>query len=65
MDDLTKLEELADLLKGASLCGLGQTAPNPALSTLKYFREEYLAHIVERRCPAGVCKMQPVAEVAK
>ncbi len=55
--DLAQLEELADLLKSASLCGLGQTAPNPVVSTLRYFRDEYLAHIRERRCPAGVCNL--------
>ncbi len=55
-DDLRKLEELAGTVKAGSLCGLGQTAPNPILSTLRYFRDEYLAHIRERRCPALVCK---------
>ncbi len=54
--DLEALEELAGLIKGASLCGLGQTAPNPVLTTLKYFREEYEAHIKHKTCPAGVCK---------
>ena len=54
--DLEELEELAGLIKGASLCGLGQTAPNPVLTTLKYFREEYEAHIKDKACPAGVCK---------
>lgn len=56
LEDLDKLEELANYIKSASLCGLGQTAPNPVLSTLRYFRDEYEAHIVEKRCPAGVCK---------
>ena len=56
MEDLDKLEELANYIKSASLCGLGQTAPNPVLSTLRYFRDEYVAHIKEKRCPAGVCK---------
>lgn len=56
LDDLDRLEELAQMVKDASLCGLGQTAPNPVLTTLKYFRDEYLAHIVEKRCPARVCK---------
>ena len=51
-----RIEELAEFVKNNSLCGLGQTAPNPVLSTLKYFREEYLAHIQDKRCPAGVCK---------
>jgi bidirectional [NiFe] hydrogenase diaphorase subunit len=53
--DLELLEELADLLRSTSLCGLGQTAPNPVVSTLRHFRDEYLAHIDEKRCPAGVC----------
>jgi NADH:ubiquinone oxidoreductase subunit F (NADH-binding)/(2Fe-2S) ferredoxin len=57
MRDLEMLEELAGMVQQASLCGLGQTAPNPLLSTLRYFRDEYIAHIVEKRCPAGVCKM--------
>ena len=55
MDDLDKLENLAYFVKTNSLCGLGQTAPNPVLSTLKYFRDEYIAHIVDKHCPAGVC----------
>ena len=54
--DIEKLERLAENIKKASLCGLGQTAPNPVLSTLKYFRDEYEAHIKEKRCPAGECK---------
>jgi NADH:ubiquinone oxidoreductase subunit F (NADH-binding)/NAD-dependent dihydropyrimidine dehydrogenase PreA subunit len=53
--DLDALEELGQIIKDCSLCGLGQTAPNPVLSTLKNFRDEYLAHVVEKRCPAGVC----------
>ena len=56
MEDLDKLETLCYHIKENALCGLGQTAPNPVLSTLKYFRDEYIAHIVEKRCPAGVCK---------
>ncbi len=56
MEDLDKLEELANYIKSASLCGLGQTAPNPVLSTLRYFRDEYIAHIRDKKCPAGVCK---------
>ena len=56
MEDLEKMEELASYIKSASLCGLGQTAPNPVLSTLRYFRDEYIAHIVDKKCPAGVCK---------
>jgi len=55
MEDLEELDELAEVIKDTSLCGLGQTAPNPVLSTLKYFRKEYEAHILDRRCPAGVC----------
>lgn len=54
--DIEKLEKLARNIKSASLCGLGQTAPNPVLSTIRYFRDEYEAHIKEKRCPAGVCK---------
>ena len=56
MEDLDKLEELCHHLQSNSLCALGQTAPNPVLSTLKYFRDEYIAHIVDKKCPAGVCK---------
>ena len=54
--DIEKLEKLAKNIKASALCGLGQTAPNPVLSTLRYFRDEYEAHIYEKRCPAGVCK---------
>ncbi|MGN6712811.1 NADH-ubiquinone oxidoreductase-F iron-sulfur binding region domain-containing protein [Anaerocolumna jejuensis] len=56
LEDLDKLEELCYYIKDNSLCGLGQTAPNPVLSTLKYFREEYVAHVVDKKCPSGVCK---------
>ena len=56
MEDLDKLEELCYYIKDNSLCGLGQSAPNPVLSTLKYFRDEYIAHIKDKKCPAGVCK---------
>ena len=56
LEDLDKLEELCYYIKENSLCGLGQTAPNPVLSTLRYFRDEYVAHVVDKRCPAGVCK---------
>ena len=56
MEDIERLENLCNYIKENSLCGLGQTAPNPVLSTLKYFRDEYEAHILEKRCPAGVCK---------
>jgi len=55
-EDLTKLEILAKNIKAAALCGLGQTAPNPVLSTMKYFKDEYLAHVNDKKCPAGVCK---------
>ncbi|KYH34325.1 NADP-reducing hydrogenase subunit HndC [Clostridium tepidiprofundi DSM 19306] len=56
MEDLDKLEELSKQIKATALCGLGQTAPNPVLSTLKYFRDEYEAHVKDKVCPAGVCK---------
>ncbi len=56
MEDLETIEELCEHIKASALCGLGQTAPNPVLSTLKHFRDEYEAHIKEKRCPAGVCK---------
>lgn len=56
LEDLDKMEELCHHIQENSLCGLGQTAPNPVLSTLRYFREEYEAHVIERRCPSGVCK---------
>ncbi len=56
LEDLDTLEELCYHIKKASLCGLGQTAPNPVISTLRYFRDEYIAHIVDKKCPAGVCK---------
>lgn len=56
LEDIDKLERLAESIKVSSLCGLGQTAPNPVLSTLKYFRDEYEAHVKEKRCPAGVCQ---------
>ena len=55
LSDLDLLEELAHTVKDGSLCGLGKTAPNPVLSTLKYFKDEYIAHIVDKKCPAGVC----------
>ena len=57
LDDLAMLEKLCEMVKATSLCGLGQGAPNPVLSTLHYFRDEYMAHIVDKRCPAGVCKI--------
>jgi NADH-quinone oxidoreductase subunit F len=56
MEDLATLTELAEMVGSASLCGLGQTAPNPVLTTLRYFREEYEAHIIDKRCPAAVCQ---------
>ncbi|MCH5348873.1 MAG: NADH-quinone oxidoreductase subunit NuoF [Oscillospiraceae bacterium] len=56
MEDIDKMEELCYYIKANSLCGLGQTAPNPVLSTLKFFRDEYIAHVVDKKCPAGVCK---------
>ena len=56
MEDLEEMEKLCYYIKDNALCGLGQTAPNPVLSTLRYFRDEYIAHIKEKRCPAGVCK---------
>jgi len=55
MEDLATLESLGDVIIKTSLCGLGQSAPNPVLSTLRYFRDEYIAHIVDKRCPASVC----------
>jgi bidirectional [NiFe] hydrogenase diaphorase subunit len=63
MADLELLEDLCSTVKEASLCGLGQTAPNPVLSTLKYFRDEYIEHIRHKRCAAGVCNMGVQAEV--
>ncbi len=65
LDDLAMLESLADMVKHTSLCGLGQGAPTPVQSTLRYFRDEYLAHIVDKDCPAGVCKIHQQAEVAR
>ncbi len=56
LEDLDKMEELCHYIKKNALCGLGQTAPNPVLSTLNFFRDEYVAHIVDKKCPAGVCK---------
>lgn len=56
LEDIDKLEQLCYHIKTNSLCGLGQTAPNPVLSTLRYFRDEYIAHVVDKKCPAGVCK---------
>ena len=56
LEDIDRLEELGNQIKTAALCGLGQTAPNPVLSTLKFFKDEYIAHVVDKKCPAGVCK---------
>ena len=56
LEDLDKMEELCYYIKDNALCGLGQTAPNPVLSTLRYFKDEYIAHVVDKKCPAGVCK---------
>lgn len=56
LEDLDKMEELCYYIKENALCGLGQTAPNPVLSTLRYFKDEYVAHVVDKKCPAGVCK---------
>ncbi|MPM89126.1 NADP-reducing hydrogenase subunit HndC [bioreactor metagenome] len=56
LEDLDLIEELCHHLKSSSLCALGQSAPNPVLSTLNRFRDEYVAHVVDKRCPAGVCK---------
>ncbi len=56
LEDIDELEALANSIKDSALCGLGQTAPNPILSTLKNFKEEYIAHVVDKKCPAGVCK---------
>ena len=56
LDDLDELETLAQYIKDNSLCGLGQTAPNPVLATLRFFKDEYISHIVDKKCPAGVCK---------
>ena len=62
-EDLALLEELCDLVQNTSLCGLGQTAPNPIVSTLRYFRDEYMKHIDNHECPAGACKIKKPAEV--
>jgi bidirectional [NiFe] hydrogenase diaphorase subunit len=62
-EDLERLEELCDYVTNASLCGLGQTAPNPVRSTLQFFKDEYLMHIKEKKCPAGVCEIQKELEM--
>jgi NAD-dependent dihydropyrimidine dehydrogenase PreA subunit len=56
LEDIDELESLAAKIKATALCGLGQTAPNPVMSTLRNFRDEYIAHVVDKKCPAGVCK---------
>ena len=56
MSDLNQLEELSNIIKDTALCGLGQSAPNPVLSTLKYFKDEYIAHVEKQYCPAKVCR---------
>ena len=61
MDDLAQLERLGAMVQRTSLCGLGQGAPNPIFSTLRYFHDEYIAHIRDRVCPAGVCIIEPRA----
>lgn len=63
MEDLDRLEELAEVVKAGSLCGLGKSAPNPVLSTLKYFRDEYIAHIKDKKCPAGVCRAMKTIKI--
>ena len=55
-ETLDELERLANTIKDTALCGLGQTAPNPILSTLRYFKDEYLAHVINKKCPAGTCQ---------
>ena len=65
LEDIARLEKLAGAIKGGSLCGLGQTAPNPVLSSLKYFRDEFLAHIRDKRCPAAVCRDLVVYRIIK
>jgi bidirectional [NiFe] hydrogenase diaphorase subunit len=62
VEEIMLLEEMSDLLKNTSLCGLGQTAPNPVLTTLKYFRHEYMAHIEQKKCPAGSCAIKAAVE---
>lgn len=56
LEDIELLAELSETIKGASLCGLGQTAPNPVLATLRFFHNEFMAHVVDKKCPAGVCQ---------
>jgi hypothetical protein len=63
MDDLDVLVDLGSTIRETSLCGLGMSAPNPVLSTLRYFKNEYIEHIVNKRCPAGVCNIEAPAPV--
>jgi len=65
LEDIDKMEELCYYIKDNALCGLGQTAPNPVLSTLRYFKDEYIAHAVDKKCPAGVCKKLLSYEIVK
>jgi bidirectional [NiFe] hydrogenase diaphorase subunit len=65
IEDLNTLEDLCHLVQETSLCGLGMTAPNPVLNTLKYFRDEYLAHIIDKKCPAGVCQIKQQVDNAQ
>jgi len=65
MEDLDMLEELGEVIKNGSLCGLGKSAPNPVLSTLKYFKDEYIAHIRDKKCPAGVCSAMKKYTIAE
>jgi NAD-dependent dihydropyrimidine dehydrogenase PreA subunit len=62
-EDLAELKTLSETIRDTSLCGLGQTAPNPVLSTLKYFEDEYIAHVKDKKCPAGVCQKLVTYEV--
>ena len=63
LEDIDLLEELANTVSKTALCGLGKTAANPVLSTLKYFREEYIAHVVDKKCPAGACQALKVYKI--
>ena len=62
MGDMEMLQELCEVVKHTSLCGLGQSAPNPVLSTVRYFKDEYQAHIVDHVCPAGQCQFEAIAQ---
>ncbi len=61
-EDMEMLQELCETVKVTSLCGLGQSAPNPVLSTIRYFKDEYLAHIIDHVCPAGQCQMENIPQ---